>query len=472
MLSLRQILTNMGKNTPISIQADLMLCNSLHDSLVALNHQNYKLLIITPQEFVEELWVLKNHKDQHDMHTLIVTLEHVYQTYPGRDEAEKIKRCIALFQLNNNARYAMLVGDCDRFPVRYEKWADFEADHSPNARFHTLYIAVDLYYSDLYKKDGSFDDWDKNKDGYFGEILEGDAYKPINIDDIDFIPDIAVGRILASTIDDVKRYVKKVIQYENGAYGSDWASRALLIATKDWRESACEELDTIAKIYLKKYNIIKLYSTGNPCEITESQNSKIINDYIEDGVGFVTYIGHGGLQKWQTDNDYDVSDILALSNSSKLPIVFASACDTAGFYSPIFPLSPYRDVNGVMHRGTEKTDNNPNPEYFNSTPPQPACIQDDFTLNSMAETMTVNIGGGAIAYIGASLTSNDESLDLLHFFFESIQKKQIIGDVWINTIKSYYNKYNHPDLLPQLSQPLRYLLLGDPSLRIGGISPH
>ena len=71
-----------------------------------------------------------------------------------------------------------------------------------------------MYYADLFKTGTStFDDWDENGNGLYGEI-EFQPDGTINNDNIDFIPDVAVGRIPASDENEVGAYVEKIIRYE------------------------------------------------------------------------------------------------------------------------------------------------------------------------------------------------------------------------------------------------------------------
>ncbi len=58
-------------------------------------------------------------------------------------------------------------------------------------------------------RDGSFDDWNARKDGfhagYFGEVRgEKNKSDPINFDQIDYRPELAVGRWPVDTADEVR----------------------------------------------------------------------------------------------------------------------------------------------------------------------------------------------------------------------------------------------------------------------------
>jgi hypothetical protein len=478
MLSLRQSLILIGKQPPIRIPGDVPIpCKSLRDTLITWNHLPYQLLIITPQEFVESVRPLADHKNRTGIATKIISLEHIYQAYPGRDEAEKVKHCLALFQPNNYVRYAMLVGDVDRFPVRFTKWW---LDRGPE--FHTIFVPGDLYYATLFKKDGSFDDWDGNKDGYFGNVpvhwddQEGSGTGPINPDDVNAISCLAVGRVPASSKDQVMVYVQKVIAYEKGAFSSSWAKAALFVAG-DWLDDGPEKLDYIASNYLQGYNVHKLYYQRDG---TESPDPKKINAYMNppEGVNFVAYIGHGSQNGWAIGNglvyaNYGGGGLDDLTNLDRLPVVFASSCNTGGFAAQP-PRKPYLDINGNDHKGTNDG------EIFYFTPPQPACIQ-TIDVESMAEGMTVLRNTGAIAYIGCTNGAWLGGPELLKFFFKALAPgEKTLGDMWLYMLQTYYMNRIPPDptqpanevnteSYAYIVEPWHLCLFGDPSLRVGGI---
>ncbi len=83
----------------------------------------------------------------------------------------------------------------------------------------TRFIRPTLYYADLAKANQAFDDWNSSKQGihaqYFGEI-HGEKNKrgPINFDQIDYRPEITVGRWPASTVEQVSTIATKSMEYE------------------------------------------------------------------------------------------------------------------------------------------------------------------------------------------------------------------------------------------------------------------
>jgi hypothetical protein len=101
--------------------------------------KEYTLLIITPYDFISIMNRLAEHKNSTGIPTKLVSLEAVYNTYEGLDEAEQVKRCLVDYQSKSKIKYALLVGDSDRFPVRYTKAeCQFEVMKSVGLYFPTL----------------------------------------------------------------------------------------------------------------------------------------------------------------------------------------------------------------------------------------------------------------------------------------------------------------------------------------------
>jgi len=422
------------------------------------------LLIVTPGEFKNSLIPLMNHKNNTGLNTEIVELSSVYRNYSGRDEAEKVKKCLVAYCRNHGIRFAMLVGDSDKFPVRYTK-TDRKDAKAKNVAFY----ASDLYYADLFKSNGAMDNWDNNNNGYYGELRGESSTGSLNFDDVDLRPDIAVGRVPASTITEVQRYVNKVINYENGGYKPTWFKKTLLIATTDWLRDACKTQEEIASKSLTAFTNQKLYAAGNPCAAIAVPSANAINTKINNGVGFVSYIGHGSRTSWH--GCYTTGNILGLTNSSKLPVVFASACSTAEFATQA-PYDGYKDINGANHIGTNAG------EVFNNTPPQPNCIQVNHNPESIGEYLTVKYNTGAIGYVGCATGAQPWSRDLSKFFFEAYRYGQeFLGGMWNYMIQKFYETrvlpavITNPDWtkVAEFHQPWKFILFGDPSLRVGGI---
>ena len=151
-----------------------------------------RFFIVAPERFHGELKEYVEHK-QKLLTTAAVSLENVLKSTAGGDDPERLKRFLYDAWRKRQLKYVLLVGDVDVMPVRY-----MVLDRVTAAAFDYAFYPSDLYYSDLAKQDGSFDDWNARKDGfhaqYFGEVRgEKNKMDPINFDQIDYRPDVAVG---------------------------------------------------------------------------------------------------------------------------------------------------------------------------------------------------------------------------------------------------------------------------------------
>jgi len=455
----------------------------------------YDLLILTPQEFEVALQPLVEHKNRIHMPTMVKTLQSIYEDpayAQGWDAQEKIKLAIADAHETFGIKYVMLVGDVDKFPVRYTRnWDSVHWGHT--------FTPSDLYYADLYDNydndawdldTAGFDEWDSNNNHLFGESGAQYGYPAnwdeLNVDKADLKPDVAVGRIPASSVEEVQTMVDKIKTYELNL--QPWFNRMMLVTGHDW-EGNNAIADSIANLMEPlEFESIQYYWNEMPHE-WGWQN--FLNAEMNNGVGFVVYIGHGdgdmdGIsggyggfwEIWRNDN-YGSGHVPMLDNAGKLPVILAAACGTAQFH---FTRCPYEDVLGSEYRdvcGLEEADL----KYTDD--PEPAPVQpSNWDTDCMAEYFLVrngeynnsagNIGG--IAYIGSITGAQDGSADLVkHFFeqFEALGGAAILGDVWNKTLEAYirldfprisFNTWTGPALYQHVH---KMMLFGDPSLRLG-----
>jgi hypothetical protein len=463
---------------------------------ITLANRQVELLVLAHKDFCQALEPLKDHKEYTGMNTYIQSWQSLDESFyfDGDDEPERIKMGIATYERYCDTEYVMLVGDIDKFPARY-RFVTF--DNTPSWGVPGWGV-TDLYYTDLYEHGTTaFDDWDDNRNGLYGEIVQWSSGGLVNEDDIDFLPEVAVGRVPASTVSEVTRYVNKVIRYELNTLPSDpWFRTAGLytgnftIQCNDFcsfriRDSLTHQNFTFEESY---WNFIL---DKPPANVTQ----EIIND-MNTGVGFVNYCGHG----WTDGSGWACvglsSDTLSgLTNSDRLPIVFAAACDTGG-YAYQAPWGPYQDVTYFAHCGADEGFGNATIEpceYPYVDVPRPAPLQGNmvdgvfcsttnktyyFDRSCIAETFisghhTGSPGSGAIAYLGGVSGMQPQALYLATYFFQAYDEGncRVLGDMWKYMIEEYYDHYDLADSRNRLTfhQPQNLHLFGDPSLRVGGV---
>ena len=170
------------------------------------------MLIVAPEEFETPLQAFAAQRTLDGLATSVLTLEDILATGTGRDDAESVKLAIAEQVEAQGLLYVLLAGDADQLPIRYTHNRDF----SGSSDWHD--IACDLYFADLYHADGSFSDWDGNADDLFGQAP---AMGNPNPDGVDFLPDVVLGRIPASTLVELEGYLDKVSAYEASITGTE-----------------------------------------------------------------------------------------------------------------------------------------------------------------------------------------------------------------------------------------------------------
>ncbi len=474
------------------------------------NSTGYDLLIIAHEDFIEPLKELQEWKTRTGIRTgLISWQEYDRYTSWGWDTPERIKKGIELAQKTYGVKYVMLVGDSDMLPVRYTYTDRTKADNTPGGQTigYGAYFAGDLYYADLYKQDGTFDNWDYNDNHIYGQ-LHGEYFTndPINIDRIDMIPDVAVGRIPARTVTDVENYVNKVIDYETRTYEeertgttTEWFKSALFIVPY----SPADDLDVIyldAKENIARdslttardFELTRLYDplvSGTAASLTDgTPTEELIKYWIHSGVGFVNYGGHGNRDVWD-----GVFYTWTLGNvtfhNSKLPIVLSVGCGTAQFaVQP--PYETYVDINGRTHLGIDNGELWPTPPNP-PTLPQPASLQTDIHDSFPEHMLCYYPNKGAIGYVGCVTAAQAWSKILDEYFFQGYDEGVTLGDMWTNMVTQYCENsktvsgYTLGPIgrgensiksggdwfkVAGYHQPIKFMLFGDPSLRVGGLT--
>lgn len=427
-----------------------------------------RLVVVAPESFHASLKDFVDHK-QALRPTDLVSLESILTSSEGADDPEKIKRWLFSEWKKNGLGYVLLVGDVSVLPVRY-----MVLDRVTPAAFDYAFYPSDLYYSDLAKADGAFEDWNATKDGfhagYFGEVRgEKNKTEPINFDAIDYRADIAVGRWPVETAEEAALIARKTINFEKSVLESKSAhlKKAAFVAVGGWVDSR-GLMDNLAKTLEPNWSSTKRYYSGGGRKSTTPPTHEATRGILNDGVSLVVHAGHGQSDAWE--QCFSVGDLEKLSNGAKLPVVISAGCSTA-YFAPLPPYGAYVDVKGVEHKGSD------NGEQFTSPPPPPSPIQKGaFNPTGLGELILKKNEHGAVAYIGCNTGSQPCGLTLVEGFVTAIgkEKSTTLGDAWSSAIAHYYDKERLADLKPDdgwyppsiFFQGMKFMLFGDPSLTL------
>jgi hypothetical protein len=218
--------------------ADISISYDEPSSNIFPTSSEYDLVIIAPSQFQANLQPLIEHKNSYGINTILKTTEEIYDEFEGVDKPEKIKYFIKDALETWDMKYVLLVGGLNS--KIYAKSRDNEnvgqKDWHLPVRYSNLdfgdpgYIS-DLYYADIYKTDGEFDDWDSNGNGIFAEWIEDySTGEIITLDVIDLYPDVALGRLACRDTQEVDDIVNKIIKYETTTYGAEWFESIIAIS--------------------------------------------------------------------------------------------------------------------------------------------------------------------------------------------------------------------------------------------------
>jgi hypothetical protein len=423
------------------------------------------LVVVAPERFHAALAPYLEHK-RGRLPVELASLEKAL-TRPGADDPERLKRFLYEAWRERNAGYALLVGDADVLPVRY-----MVLDRCTPAAFDYAFYPSDLYYADLAKEDGGFEDWNAKHDDfharYFGEVRgEKNKNDPINFDSIHYRCEIAVGRWPVSTPEEVALVASKTIGYEcalaegRGAR----ARRAAFVVPGGWVDARAL-FDQLIKGLPPGWTVEKRYFDSPTPPPDEREVAKL----LDEGVGLVCHAGHGSDDCWA--GCLSLATLERARNAGTLPVLISAGCSTARF-ATLPPYEAYTDEAGVEHKGTNAG------EVFTAPPPPPAPYQrGPHNPTGLGEQALRHGANGAVAYIGCNTGSQPCGLTLVEGFVQALAAtpEPTLGDCWSKAIDHYWEKEHLATLQPNADwyppsiffQGMKFMVFGDPTLRLPG----
>lgn len=455
--------------TPLSGIAGQVPWMDNTNRIVQQSNQNndypvYDFIIITPGRFTRVLKPLVDHKNEMGVLTRLVTLDDVNRQmfWRGRDEPEKIKYFIKQAIESWGIKYVLFVGNSRNIPVRYIYNAFLNTTYTPPEE---KFIS-ELYYADIYDENGNFSSWDTNNNNIYGEWFGEEAEDK----HIDLYPDICVGRLACRNKFEVMIMVNKIIKYEKTTHNSEWFNRIVVVAG----DTAPESWDPNWTGYEGEENTLKILEnmTGfEPTKLWASDDTlagpRDVIKAINKGCGFLYLEGHGNPRSWGVYspngtnwiNGLSTNTMIFLHNNKKLPVCVVGGCSNLKFdVSNINLITNFRDLI----------------DYFVY---MPECWGWKFTSK---------IGGGSIATIGCtgewmikedkdSLRGAGDFLNSMFFWEYGVNGTNILGEVWKKAISNYLDNYTIDwstpsgwDFAVDTKTVQDWILLGDPSLKIGG----
>ena len=285
-------------------------------------------LIIAPSYLVSQAERLANiNRTQNNLNVKVYSLESIYQEFSsGMQDIAGIRNFVKYVydnasEPNKKLKYLCLFGD-----------ASFDyKNRVPN----NTNVVPSWYSINSISLTGSF-----LSDDFYGmmDLNEGTMS---NSDKLD----IAVGRILANSIQQAKEMVDKVASfYKTESYGN-WRNNFLMISddVDEFGDRLIQETTDIIAEDVKEekpfLNVFKIHSDSYVQETTSGGDrytlvNKAIFDALEVGAVVVNYFGHGGEDGLAVERIFDKINAQELNNPNKLNCFVTVTCEYTKFDNP------------------------------------------------------------------------------------------------------------------------------------------
>ncbi len=450
------------------------------------------LVIVAPGAMRDALSPFVEHKKAL-LPTELVTLEDAIKREPGADDAESLKKYLYTEWKTRQIRYVLLVGDADVMPVRF-----MVLDRVTPAAFDYAFYPSDLYYADVARADGSFDDWNANKEGfhagYYGEVRgEKNKTDPMNFDGITHAPKLALGRWPVSTAEQARAVAAKTIAYDEAIAKGEVKAMAAAVSPAGWVDERARlrgMMGTLGGLAHPWSVEERYFSDGNAAFKTAAADEKEVVGLLNGGCSLIVHAGHGSDDSWA--GCFSTHSFAKLKEQKHPAVMISAGCSTARFCT-LPPYEPYVDVKGVEHIGTDKG------EVFTGPPPPPSCYaKGKYNVTGLGEGLVRLVGSekeepgsesrgtqgkGAIVYIGCNTGSQPCAVTLEHAFVDAIAARAAkgevggrvrVGDCWADAQAAYFEREHLATLKPNADwypasiffQGMKYMMYGDPTVEM------
>jgi hypothetical protein len=237
-------------------------------------------VVVTNQSLAPEFNEFMAWKRRKGIRVELVTMEDISANYTGdnisgiNDKAGKLRQFLSeAYNNGHGIEYALLGGDNNIVPIRY-------AHYYNNTTDDYYIIPTDLYFADFHG------DWEVDNDGRYGEPS----------DNVDYNPEIYVGRVMVSNADEIKNWTKKVLIYEQNPGNGDYSylTRAFFTQADQLQR------DDAARYVLNRANwlidnvIFEEQGGGCTSYVPNFPTGKSVIDEFNNNYGFCSFMGHGG----------------------------------------------------------------------------------------------------------------------------------------------------------------------------------
>lgn len=277
-------------------------------------------LIITHSAFLTEANQLADHRQAQGLRTKVVNVEDIYDQFGfgivGKDPIQKFLKYAYHNWAAPAPTFVILFGDGHYNPKGYNP-----DDYGP---WRESFIPPYLAYADP----------------GLGETTADNRYAMIVGEDN--LPDMMLGRLAVTTVEQAAAFVEKIIAYEQSPADIDWSRPVLAVADNPDHAGNFTALSEILLINSlpSNYQAERVYMGLTHNNVSDSR-AAVINA-INDGKFLVNYIGHAAHTQWAGNDTNPVffgrlfgnEDVDGLTNFDKYPIIAAMTCWEGYYINP------------------------------------------------------------------------------------------------------------------------------------------
>jgi hypothetical protein len=269
----------------------------------ATNQADY--VVIGPRSFLGVAGPLLERRRSQGLVSRAVSLEEIASEFSyGQPSGEAIRSFLAyaFHSWRRSPRYVLLLGDATYDPQHF--LATSWASPLPALWTKTSYL------------------W----------TASDPALAAVNGEDL--LPDLAIGRLPATTVEQAEELVGKLLAWEDS--GEDLGGRAVLVADNpDVAGDFEADVEDIRQSFLggRATTTLRLSELGG-------ETRPAILDAFDEGASLMSYVGHGGTAVWASENVLNSNDAASLRAQSRQPLLLTMNCLNGYFVAPNLDALP------------------------------------------------------------------------------------------------------------------------------------
>lgn len=293
------------------------------------NFKDIDYIIVTPSFLRSQADRLANfHRINSNLNVKVVLLGNLYAEFSsGKQDIGAIRNFVKYVYENasensKRVKYLCLFGDAS---------FDFKDRIKNNTNIVPIFHSINSF-----SVASSF-----ISDDYFGLMDSNEG----NVDAGTQGIDVAVGRVLASSLEQADQMVSKVIEYHDKKSYGKWRNNITMISDDAERLSDVDlerDVDALSDVISAQktfFNIKKIH-TDSYVQETSSGGQRypkarldFVNSFSQ-GTLVVNYFGHGGEDGLASERIFEKSDAINLSNKYKYPLFVTVTCEFTKFDDP------------------------------------------------------------------------------------------------------------------------------------------